>query len=144
MTPSEGPFGPGRRWLAARPDFELRPPAAQAAERLPLERPAALVDALDHPDRAYRVVLIAGTKGKGSTAAFIASVLRAHGWRVGLYSQPHLHTFRERLRIDGELIGPQELEDELGAIRPTAEAVEAALEEQVAALPAPRIRRRRA
>lgn len=126
MSADESALGLSRRWLAERPDFELRSPSAQAAERLPLERPRALVAALGQPDQAYRIVLIAGTKGKGSTAAFISSMLRAHGRRVGLYSQPHLHTFRERLRLDGQSIAADELEAELAAIRPAVEALDAA------------------
>ena len=52
----------------------------------------------------FRAVHIAGTKGKGSTAAMIESVLRAAGYRTGLYTSPHLHTFRERIQVGGDLI----------------------------------------
>ena len=54
-------------------------------------------------------MLVAGTKGKGSTSAMVASILRASGYRVGLYSQPHLHSFRERIRVDGRADLPEEL-----------------------------------
>jgi dihydrofolate synthase/folylpolyglutamate synthase len=60
-----------------------------------------LLDLLGAPDRRYPAVIVAGTKGKGSTAAILASILRAAGLRVGLYSQPHLQDYRERVRIDG-------------------------------------------
>ena len=60
--------------------------------------------ALGNPQRAYRAVHIAGTKGKGSTTAMIESILRAAGYRTGMYTSPHLHTFRERIRLDGEPI----------------------------------------
>ncbi len=69
-----------------------------------LDRIEALMDALDHPERAFPAVHIAGTKGKGSTAAMVESVLRQAGLRPGLYTSPHLHTFRERVRLDGQLI----------------------------------------
>ncbi|NPA90879.1 MAG: bifunctional folylpolyglutamate synthase/dihydrofolate synthase [Chloroflexi bacterium] len=63
-----------------------------------------LAEALGRPHLDYHVVHIAGTKGKGSTAAMIESTLRQAGLRPGLYTSPHLHTFRERMRVDGHLI----------------------------------------
>jgi dihydrofolate synthase/folylpolyglutamate synthase len=115
-----------RQWLAARPDFELRPPTELAQQHLPLERPAQLLAALGRPDRDYRTILVAGTKGKGSTAIFLAAMLQAHGYRVGLYSQPHLHTLRERLRVNGVLIAPDELAAQIERLRPMVEAQDAA------------------
>ena len=69
--------------------------------KLGLERVQALVAELDHPERAYPSVHIAGTNGKGSTAAMIESGLRADGRRTGFYSSPHLTRFNERFRLDG-------------------------------------------
>ncbi len=66
-----------------------------------LLREGRLLELLDNPHHAYSCTLIAGTKGKGSTAACIESVLRAAGARTGLYTQPDLHTFRERIRVRG-------------------------------------------
>lgn len=114
-----------RAWLAARPDFELRRPEELAAARFPLERPWRLLEALGRPDRRYRIALIAGTKGKGSTAAILAALLRAHGQRVGLYTQPHLHTPRERLRVDDTLISPAELAAAVTRVRPLVETLDA-------------------
>ena len=74
-----------------------------------LARERALLAALGNPQDSYGVVHVAGTKGKGSTAAMIASILRAAGQRTGLYSQPDLHTFRERMRVDGEVIPEAEV-----------------------------------
>lgn len=54
-----------------------------------------------HPERSSRAVLVAGTNGKGGTAAFIAGILQAHGHRTGLYTSPHLIDLRERFRVDG-------------------------------------------
>jgi dihydrofolate synthase/folylpolyglutamate synthase len=68
---------------------------------------------------------VAGTKGKGSTSIFLASMLQAHGYRVGLYSQPHLHSLRERLRVDGILIDPDELAGQIERLRPVVEAQDA-------------------
>ena len=74
-----------------------------------LARERALLAALGDPQRAYGVTHVAGTKGKGSTSALIAAILQAAGVRTGLYTQPDLHTFRERMRVDGALITPEEV-----------------------------------
>lgn len=66
-----------------------------------LERMEALCAEINHPERAFRVVHIAGTNGKGSTAAMIDAGLRQAGFRTGFYSSPHLSAFNERLRIQG-------------------------------------------
>jgi dihydrofolate synthase / folylpolyglutamate synthase len=77
------------------------------AESVGLRRTEALLQMLDFPDTRYPTVHIAGSKGKGSTAAMLASTLRAAGYRVGLYTTPHLHTFRERIQINGEPISEE-------------------------------------
>lgn len=64
----------------------------------------AVLDALGHPERHFRSVLIAGTNGKGSTAATLASILVAAGHRTGLYTSPHLVRINERIRVDGRQI----------------------------------------
>src|SRR6202043_1275016 len=61
-----------------------------------------LLRALDHPERVFPSVLIAGTNGKGSTAATLASILRASGLKTGLYTSPHLLRINERIRVNGE------------------------------------------
>ncbi|MCX2728258.1 bifunctional folylpolyglutamate synthase/dihydrofolate synthase [Thermomicrobium sp. 4228-Ro] len=78
-----------------------------ADEGIGLARTAWLCAALGDPQQQYRSVHIAGTKGKGSTAAFLTAMLRAAGYRVGLYTSPHLHTLRERVQIDGQPIAPE-------------------------------------
>jgi len=69
-----------------------------------LENTRALLSSLGNPEKRLRCIHIAGTNGKGSTAAMIASVLTASGYRTGLYTSPHLNDFSERMRIDGEPI----------------------------------------
>ncbi|MFZ0860931.1 MAG: folylpolyglutamate synthase/dihydrofolate synthase family protein [Candidatus Sulfotelmatobacter sp.] len=64
-----------------------------------------LLRAMNHPERAFPAVLIAGTNGKGSTAATLASILRASGLKTGLYTSPHLIRINERIRVNGEEIG---------------------------------------
>jgi dihydrofolate synthase / folylpolyglutamate synthase len=63
-----------------------------------------LLGAMDHPERAFPSVLIAGTNGKGSTAATLASILRASGLKIGLYTSPHLIRINERIRVNGQEI----------------------------------------
>ncbi len=96
-------------YLLERTDWERRSLGAAARGAWNLDRPRALLTALDHPERRYPSVHIAGTKGKGSTAAFLASILHTAGLRVGLYTQPHLHDYRERVRINGKPIAPAAL-----------------------------------
>ena len=79
-----------------------------------LERMQRALDALGRPERAFTSVLVLGTNGKGSTAALLAGVLKAHGLRVGLYTSPHLVAVEERVRTDGTVI-PRERLTELVA-----------------------------
>lgn len=72
--------------------------------KLGLDTMQALTEGLGHPERRYRVLHIGGTNGKGSTAAITAAILQAAGFRVGLYTSPHLVEFRERIRVNGEMI----------------------------------------
>ncbi|GAC1681731.1 MAG: folylpolyglutamate synthase/dihydrofolate synthase family protein [Ktedonobacteraceae bacterium] len=88
-------------------------------------REQALLAQLGNPHRHYTSTLIAGTKGKGSTATFIERVLRQAGVRTGLYTQPDLHTFRERTRVNGRLISEEELADLLPEIRTCVEQIQA-------------------
>src|ERR1700678_2807706 len=64
-----------------------------------------LLGALGNPEKRFPAVLIAGTNGKGSTAATLAAILQASGLKTGLYTSPHLVRMNERIRLDGELIG---------------------------------------
>lgn len=90
-----------------------------ADENIPRE--ARLLELLGNPQKAYTTTHIAGTKGKGSTAACIERVLRQAGVRTGLYTQPDLHTFRERMRIRGRLISEAELAQLVPEVRVAVE-----------------------
>jgi dihydrofolate synthase/folylpolyglutamate synthase len=92
------------RYIYHFTDYERRGLAAYAPEFYNLERVHRLLALLGDPQERFQVVHIAGTKGKGSTAAMIESVLRAAGYRTALYTSPHLHTFRERILTKGALI----------------------------------------
>ena len=81
--------------------------AGRTAYKGGLEAITGMCRAMGDPQRDYLSIHIAGTNGKGSVAHMLASVLQAAGYRTGLYTSPHLHDFRERIRVDGEMI-PQE------------------------------------
>jgi len=86
-----------------------------------LRRIELLLSLLGNPEKTYPAVIVAGTNGKGSTSAMIASVLSEAGYRAGLYSSPHLARFNERLRVSGEEVTGRELS---GLIRRTRALVE--------------------
>ena len=92
--------------------------------RLGLDRTRELMEKLGHPEEKLRFVHIAGTNGKGSTAAMTASVLRAAGYRTGLYTSPYLQVFNERMSVDGEMISDEELGELTEQIRPLAEEMD--------------------
>ena len=77
--------------------------------KLGLETMTALMVRLGMPQIRYRTLHIAGTNGKGSTAAMAAAMLQAAGYRVGLYTSPHLVEFRERIRVNGEMIAESQV-----------------------------------
>ena len=108
------------RYLYSFTDYEKKT-GYSAAESFDLRRPRELLALLGDPHLRFPSVLVAGTKGKGSTSIMIASILEAAGRRVGLYSQPHLHTFRERIRVNGRLISPQEMASAVEAVVPAVE-----------------------
>jgi dihydrofolate synthase/folylpolyglutamate synthase len=92
------------------------------AARFNLERVRSLLARLGNPHLGRGTIHVAGSKGKGSVAAMIASVLRAAGIHAGLYTSPHLHRITERIAVDGEAISP----DDLGRLtEPLRDAVEA-------------------
>jgi dihydrofolate synthase/folylpolyglutamate synthase len=83
---------------------ELAAPTQAAAAKFDLENITVLAERLGRPDRAYPTAHIAGTNGKGSTAAFLESILRHAGFRTGLNTSPHLEKINERIRVSGEEI----------------------------------------
>src|SRR6201993_4203744 len=83
---------------------ELAAPTQAAAAKFDLENISVLSERLGRPDRAYPSAHIAGTNGKGSTSAFLESILRHAGFRTGLNTSPHLEKINERMRINGEEI----------------------------------------
>jgi dihydrofolate synthase/folylpolyglutamate synthase len=90
------------RFQRAEADLGTRWPESQLEPTL--DRIRAVLDLLGDPQRAYPVIHVAGTNGKTSTARMIETVLRSFGLRTGLFTSPHLHSLRERVRLDGESI----------------------------------------
>jgi dihydrofolate synthase/folylpolyglutamate synthase len=88
-------------------DYEKKSSYLYGPEHFDLAREERLLAWLDNPHQRFKSIHIAGTKGKGSVAAMSESILRAAGYRTGLYTSPHLHTFRERIQVGGQLI-PEE------------------------------------
>ena len=89
-----------------------------------LERTQTLLAALGNPEKSLKFVHIAGTNGKGSTAAYIAAVLQRAGYRTGLYISPFILRFNERMQVDGAHITDDELVRLTEEIRPFADAME--------------------
>lgn len=89
--------------------------------RLGLETTKRLLEALGNPHEDLRVALVAGTNGKGSTAALLASMATTAGYRTGLYTSPHLESVEERLRIDGQAIATDRLASTVSAVVAAAE-----------------------
>jgi dihydrofolate synthase/folylpolyglutamate synthase len=89
-------------WLFNQlPMFQMQ---GASAYKKDLTNTLLLVEHLQHPEIKFKSIHVAGTNGKGSTSSMIASILQEAGYKVGLYTSPHLKDFRERIRINGEMI----------------------------------------
>ena len=88
-----------------------------------LERIGALCESLGNPQNSLRFIHVAGTNGKGSTCSMLSSILKAEGYRVGLYTSPYIRFFNERMCVDGEPISNEELSEITEYVRPFADAM---------------------
>ena len=102
---------------------ELAAPTQASAAKFNLENINILNEALGRPDRGYPSAHIAGTNGKGSTAAFLESILRHAGFKTGLYTSPHLERINERLRVNGDEISNAAFAETLTRLQATIEAL---------------------
>lgn len=102
--------------------------------KLGLENIRALLELLGHPERQFPSIHIAGTNGKGSVSAMLAAVHQAAGKRTGLYTSPHLVDFRERIRVDGEMISESGVSRFLDNIWPKVEELRATFFEVTTAM----------
>ena len=89
-----------------------------------LERMRILVDRLNNPQNSYPVIHVAGTNGKGSVCAMLHSMYQSNGYKVGLFSSPHLIELGERIQVNGENMPMQEIENMVLRIQPIAEDME--------------------
>jgi dihydrofolate synthase/folylpolyglutamate synthase len=105
-----------------------------AGMRPGLERIQALLDAIGNPERAFPIVQVGGTNGKGSISAALAAVLQAAGRRVGLYTSPHLRDFSERIRVNGRPIPEADFVDGVEAIGTLVARLDATMFEAATAL----------
>lgn len=92
-------------------NYENKMPPTPRHARFNQDRIRYLLGALGNPQDAFDKIVVAGTKGKGSTSAMVEAILRASGYRTGLYSSPHLHSWRERIQIDRHLIAQEQVVD---------------------------------
>ena len=89
-----------------------------------LERPQGLLKLMGNPEKELKYIHIGGTNGKGSTCAMLSSVLRKAGYKVGLYTSPHLYCFNERIQINGENIADEDLAAVTEYVKPLAQSME--------------------
>jgi len=99
-------------------DYSMTRSLRYSADKFNLGRMFKLMDALGNPQKDYPVIHIAGTKGKGSTAALCASALKGARHRVGLYISPHLEDYTERIQVNGTPISHQEISELVEYIKP--------------------------
>ncbi len=112
------------RYLYSLVDYEKRRIENYTPREFKLERVDTFLEKLGNPHHNYPTLHIAGTKGKGSVSAMLAAIARAAGLRTALYISPHLHTYRERIQIDGEPIARETLADLVAEVRPAVESVD--------------------
>ncbi|MXX79682.1 MAG: bifunctional folylpolyglutamate synthase/dihydrofolate synthase [Chloroflexi bacterium] len=109
-------------WLMSFADFERGSGPRRAKGDFALDRIRSILRRLGNPQHGRTTIHVAGSKGKGSTAAMLESILRAAGFRTGLFTSPHLHDFAERIRIQGEPLSEQEFARLAEQIRHVIEA----------------------
>lgn len=112
------------RYLYSLVDYEKKRIEQYTPREFKLDRVVDFLDKLGNPHHKYPTIHIAGTKGKGSVSAMLAAIARAGGLQTALYISPHLHTYRERIQIDGEPIARETLADLIAEVRPVVESVE--------------------
>jgi dihydrofolate synthase/folylpolyglutamate synthase len=111
-------------WLLGRINYERTAEIPYNERQLKLDRMRQLLTRLGQPDAGMKIVHVAGTKGKGSTAALIAGVLTAAGFRTGVFTSPHLQRIEERFSVDGQACSAAELIALVDRVRPIVAAMD--------------------
>ncbi|KXX72069.1 folylpolyglutamate synthase/dihydrofolate synthase family protein [Flammeovirga sp. SJP92] len=96
----------------------------KSAFKKDLSNTIALCEALDHPENAFKSVHVAGTNGKGSSSHILSAVLQSAGYKVGLYTSPHLKSFTERVKINGQPIAEDKVVEFVGGIKKHIEEIQ--------------------
>ncbi len=111
------------RYLYGLVDYEKKRIERYSPREFKIDRVVGLLDKLGDPQNAYPTLHIAGTKGKGSVSVMMAETAQAAGLKTGLYTSPHLHTYRERMQIDREPITRERMKALIESIKPTVDAI---------------------
>src|SRR5436190_5834543 len=104
MTDIETAYNKALDYLYSFVDYSLKHSSELAKAEFNLDRMFALMEELGNAQAKYPIIHVAGTKGKGSVSALCASALQAVGYKVGLYTSPHLLDYCERIQVNGEPI----------------------------------------
>jgi dihydrofolate synthase/folylpolyglutamate synthase len=108
-------------YLFSRTDYEKQQKLRYNVTTFDLERMNTLLRNMGNPHKKTKSVHIAGTKGKGSTATMLARMMEANGYKVGLYTSPHVSTLHERIAINSEMISRKELLGLMNRVQPVLE-----------------------
>lgn len=96
----------------------------KAAYKADLNNTIALAHSIGNPENSFKSIHVAGTNGKGSVSSLLAAIYSTHGFKTGLYTSPHLKDFRERIRIDGEMIGEDDVIEFTESVKPLIEQIQ--------------------
>ncbi len=125
ILPETAPYDAALAYLYGRINYERATIPAYRVQNFKLDRMRDLLARLGDPQIGLKVIHVAGTKGKGSTSNMLAAILRAAGYRTGLYTSPHLERTEERLVVDGAICSPAELVELVEIVRPAVDSMDA-------------------